>query len=151
MELNEILKEKGIDLDTAASPADLINQLDKLGSALETFISGKPEQNETQAKQPTSQNSTSSSKLVSDLSVKLASLENENQQLRDAAQKLLADFDKTNTDLRNALAKVKELEDQVAKLRQNQQDNTSVVRQNIALNKMVGAILSAIETAKREM
>lgn len=78
-------------------------------------------------------------------------LAEENRQLKDGAQKLLNDFDRVNTDLRDILAENEELKERIKNLQSSQVEQGKTVRQNAALSKAFGEILGAIEKAKKDM
>ena len=91
----------------------------------------------------------SSEKNEKDIHIK--ELEEENNKIKEAATKLIADFDKVNNRLKELVEENTELKEKVVRLQRNYVDTTSMGRQNTAYGKAFGAILGAIEACKKEL
>lgn len=160
MEMSEILSKLEKQAHEAAAESNrtgkdpfecFAKRLSRIESELDNVLSEKEAKTATAPKTEKTKVSNNSDEEIARLSEEIARLSEENQKIKEAATRLLDDFDKANTRLREVIAENGSLKERISNLQKSRVDAGNLTRQNNAMSKAIGEILGSIEKCKKDM
>ena len=136
---------------TGKNPLEcLIGRLNGIESELDNILSGKKKEEASAAPKADDKPKTSNNEVAS-LQAEISRLTEENQKIKEAATRVLDDFDKANTRLREVIEENNSLKERISNLQKSQVDAGTLTRQNNAMSKTIGEILGSIERCRKDL